>query len=40
MTDDNDGKPREQDELEQQQKKLDNLKDFQKSLFLDVLHVS
>lgn len=38
VTDDNDGKPREQDELEQQQKKLDNLKDFQKSLFLDVLH--
>ncbi|PIO52449.1 hypothetical protein TELCIR_26245 [Teladorsagia circumcincta] len=31
-------KPREQEELEQQQEKLDNLKDFQKSLFLDVLH--
>ncbi|EPB76851.1 MIF4G domain protein [Ancylostoma ceylanicum] len=35
---DNDAKTREQEELEQQQEKLENLKDFQKSLFLDVLH--
>ncbi|WKX91228.1 hypothetical protein Q1695_009787 [Nippostrongylus brasiliensis] len=35
---DGDAKTREQEELEQQQEKLDNLKDFQKSLFLDVLH--
>ncbi|KAK6054250.1 hypothetical protein COOONC_08246 [Cooperia oncophora] len=35
---DADVKTREQEELEQQQEKLDNLKDFQKSLFLDVLH--
>ncbi|ETN85688.1 hypothetical protein NECAME_06307 [Necator americanus] len=31
-------KTREQEELDQQQEKLENLKDFQKSLFLDVLH--
>ncbi|VDO53025.1 unnamed protein product [Haemonchus placei] len=37
---DSDVKTREQEELEQQQEKLENLKDFQKSLFLDVLHVS
>ncbi|CAJ0594234.1 unnamed protein product [Cylicocyclus nassatus] len=35
---DTDMKTREQEELEQQQEKLENLKDFQKSLFLDVLH--
>ncbi|KAK5970162.1 Nuclear cap-binding protein subunit [Trichostrongylus colubriformis] len=35
---DSEVKTREQEELEQQQEKLDNLKDFQKSLFLDVLH--
>uniref|UniRef100_W6NQB7 Nuclear cap-binding protein subunit 1 n=1 Tax=Haemonchus contortus TaxID=6289 RepID=W6NQB7_HAECO len=35
---DSDVKTREQEELEQQQEKLENLKDFQKSLFLDVLH--
>uniref|UniRef100_A0A0K0DHJ6 Nuclear cap-binding protein subunit 1 n=1 Tax=Angiostrongylus cantonensis TaxID=6313 RepID=A0A0K0DHJ6_ANGCA len=37
--DDMDVKTREQEELEQQKEKLENLKDFQKSLFLDVLHV-
>ncbi|KAJ1360240.1 Nuclear cap-binding protein subunit 1 [Parelaphostrongylus tenuis] len=35
---DTDVKTREQEELEQQKEKLENLKDFQKSLFLDVLH--